>query len=259
MIIEADSPLRNLPLVLNPRQVLLLDGIRYSAEMADIAYSRLFDTLTYVSKNHNSNEFDFRVFPHSFLDAWSVIDSVNRLRTLLVNLTGYKKILKEESKNRTTDGIKNEVVANGNDEIITLKIFFEETKKVQLLRNMVQHLEGRLDHVLSLQKTIWGSLDWVYVDERDEELCHVFKLVAGSITKIKEDYINPTGDIFHSRLDRITLCAHDLDICLTSLLKMVEKSIRNIEEQIQPQFEIHKKGRGDMLSSIDIRFGKHKE
>ncbi|KJS82607.1 MAG: hypothetical protein JM58_14730 [Peptococcaceae bacterium BICA1-8] len=91
MIIGDDSPLRHLPSVLNPRQILLLDGIRYSVDMADIAYTRLFNSLTYVSINHNSKEFDFSIFSHAFLDAWSVIDSVNRMRSLLSNLTGYKR------------------------------------------------------------------------------------------------------------------------------------------------------------------------
>ncbi|KJS82608.1 MAG: hypothetical protein JM58_14735 [Peptococcaceae bacterium BICA1-8] len=117
-------------------------------------------------------------------------------------------------------------------------------------------MDGRIEHILSLQKTIWGSLDWVYFDEKDEELCHVFKMVAGSITKIIEQYINPVGETFYSQLDRVILRAHDLEICLTYLLKIVEKAIRNLEEQMQPQFEPYKEGPRDILSCIDFRSSK---
>jgi hypothetical protein len=41
VVIPEDSPLRRPPLALSRRQVLVLDGIRYAADMADIAYERL--------------------------------------------------------------------------------------------------------------------------------------------------------------------------------------------------------------------------
>lgn len=44
MIINNDSPLRRLP-PLDPKTTLILDGIRYSIEMADAAYSKLHKTI----------------------------------------------------------------------------------------------------------------------------------------------------------------------------------------------------------------------
>ncbi len=45
MMIREDSPLRRLPSGLDLKQTLFLDAIRYSVDMADIAHTRLRETL----------------------------------------------------------------------------------------------------------------------------------------------------------------------------------------------------------------------
>ena len=49
MIVQANSPFRHLPVNLDSRQTLFLDGIRYSIEMIDIAYTRIRQTLYQLS------------------------------------------------------------------------------------------------------------------------------------------------------------------------------------------------------------------
>jgi hypothetical protein len=53
MIIDEGSPFRRLPSELDRRQALFLDGIRYSVEMADLAHTRLRQTLFDIAKEQN--------------------------------------------------------------------------------------------------------------------------------------------------------------------------------------------------------------
>src|ERR1044072_9731297 len=49
VLVPDDSPIRGLPDDFSREQALIFDGIRYAAEMADIAYWRLFDLLEQMS------------------------------------------------------------------------------------------------------------------------------------------------------------------------------------------------------------------
>jgi len=53
------------------------DGVRYAIEMLDRSYSRLISELEAAASNGTTEE-----CPAIFLDAWSVVDSANRLRIL---------------------------------------------------------------------------------------------------------------------------------------------------------------------------------
>lgn len=84
MIISDGSPLRRLPSELDRRQALFLDGIRYSVEMADLAYTRLRQTLFNLAEQRGSGtSLDHWLFVSAVQDAWSLIDSLHRLRGLL--------------------------------------------------------------------------------------------------------------------------------------------------------------------------------
>lgn len=48
MIVSEESRFRRLPPELKPKQRLFFDGIRYSIETADLAYSRLRETLLQI-------------------------------------------------------------------------------------------------------------------------------------------------------------------------------------------------------------------
>jgi hypothetical protein len=48
-MIREDSPLRHPPTALSRRQAIILDGIRYAADMADVAYERLTFNLQRVA------------------------------------------------------------------------------------------------------------------------------------------------------------------------------------------------------------------
>jgi len=86
--------------------------------MADIAYRRLVEELLLkTNKVHSGDE--GKGIPHAFmfLDAWSFIDSVHRLRELLEQMPGIQK-----------------------NESTALKVFLGKTALIEDLRHIAQHL-----------------------------------------------------------------------------------------------------------------------
>ena len=69
------------------QRLLQIAALVDQAEMVDVAYSRLCKNLWEVT---NTEELKASVAP-LFLDAWSIVDSVHRLRELLDQMPGLKK------------------------------------------------------------------------------------------------------------------------------------------------------------------------
>ncbi len=86
-IIGLNSPLRRLPLALERRQVLFIDGIRYSVGMVELAFNRLSETLKAAVLDRSRQRdtttpeglqsFQLEVghqITSALLDAWTVVD-----------------------------------------------------------------------------------------------------------------------------------------------------------------------------------------
>lgn len=136
ILIPEDSPLRRPPSTFSRRQVLVLDGIRYAAEMAHIAYDRLYAHLQSVAASRTEPR--VRDTAIAMLDAWSIVDSAHRLRDLVDSMPGlanstWKRLLRE----RTDD--------------------------IAALRNCVQHQLDEINALCSLGGQLWGYLSWAEV------------------------------------------------------------------------------------------------
>jgi hypothetical protein len=68
----------------------MLEGLRYSIEIIDLAHERLRASAVDANAALDaSRPPERRLFTAAFSDAWSIIDWTNRLRTLLANF-GYR-------------------------------------------------------------------------------------------------------------------------------------------------------------------------
>ena len=136
MLVPEDSPLRKPPSSFSRRQVLILDGIHYAAEIADVAYERLAEKLQTIAAS--SAEPSTRDIAMAMADAWTIVDSVHRFRDLIENMPGlrneqWRRLL----GNRVTDVIE--------------------------LRDCVQHQLGELSSLMTTRGQIWGYLSWAEV------------------------------------------------------------------------------------------------
>lgn len=201
MIIEKDSPFRRLRADLAPQQASFLDGIRISAEMTDVAYNRLSDSLWKVS---NENQL---IIPAAclFLDAWAIIDSVHRLRDLMEQMPGLKK--------------------NGPK----YQLFQRATQSVSDFRNIVQHLRGELNEMANHGWPVWGSIAWIAVLDPESRLVSSCAIIPGRIQSVELDILNPADRTIVRRIDHITLSCKSDQISLTQLFEEVGKIVRFLE------------------------------
>ena len=209
-IIEADSALRRLPSNLAPRHRALLDGIRFSAEMCELAFERLIDSLVKISQERSADGV-LGGFAAPFSDAWTMIDAVNRMRPLTERLPG----------------------ANRGD---VTAAFMAATARVYTLRNAVQHLHGRLDKIAADKLPTWGTITWLSAMGSPPRFrMHV--LVPGAMFQGEHALENPTGLAIRAPLDHVRLRAHGAIVTITDLPLAVRRLISFLEGQITYQFK----------------------
>lgn len=230
MIIESNSPLLRIPPQLNRRQTLFLDGIRFSIEMADLAHSRLRETLYYLAVNC-PNAADHLKFISALQDAWSIVDSVHRLRGLLNHAPGFKQ--KAPGQN----------------------LFMRKTAEIEDLRNVVQHLNEKIDRtVIPQQVPLMGVLSWLAVVDPEQRVSKSCALVAGTMyDKQNHAFVNPAGKKVSLPVDLITLTASGHSACLSKVMEYVAALAAELEEQLESQFTDLPPAGADMVMCAVLR------
>jgi len=201
-----DSPFRKPPGFLTRKQLLVVDGLRYSAEMAHVAYQRLRSTLQEISAGHFTPSSAHAV--EALQDAWSIVDSANRFRDLLGNFPG----LKQDS---------------------WTKVFRERTVDVDELRNCVQHPVGELENLAMGGGQVWGYLSWAELLQ-GKPTGHWFGLCYGSHFAGDQWFIaGPATLPFRVANDRIRLTAYGREVYLWRIVAAMVVAARKVEEQLQ--------------------------
>ncbi len=209
-MIGKDSPFRTLPAELDPRQRLILDGIRYSAEMADLGYDRLRSELLRFAQMTDAGSSPGS-FAAAFSDAWTIVDSTNRLR-LLVRLLPKA------------------------DQAMAIQEFLGRTDVIRRLRDSVQHLHARFEKLVKLREPTWGVITWVTVVRVEPFLGKLHMIVAGSISSGQHALDNPLGCPVRVPIDFVRLSAHRETVLLTETLDSIRSLIAFLEANIAPQF-----------------------
>jgi len=230
MIVNDDSPLRRLP-TLDPRETALVDAIRFAIEMADHAHTRLRNAAHAVSLSQlRKEQFPKNAFAPIFLDAWSIIDSVHRLRVLL-----QSSLLRNRSQVRG---------------------FLGATQSTKTLRDAIQHLDERLEDLAQGNLPTWGALAWMFGNHPTDHRawCHV--MVAGTVRVGQEHlFLKPEGEI-RLPVDRLTLTAHGVEVSLSATMDSVEKLTRFLEDDIRSQTSNLQPVGSDLLLSLEIPWGE---
>ncbi len=180
---------------LKRRQELYLDGLETSLVMTRICYARLRDDTEYFfrqGKRIKSTE-NFQI--QILLDAWSLVDTINRLRILVTQAPGLKK----------------------NSSVM---LFQKDTEGVELLRHFVQHLSGEIPKLENTGWPLLGSLTWVNAspEMQAQKTVSVSLIIPGRLAK-SEGYplVNPIGLQIEPPVDHISLTASTTTIDLSDL------------------------------------------
>jgi len=169
--------------------------------MADVAYTRLLRSLLAISEDGKLPE--GVGFPAVFLDAWSVVDSVHRLRTLVRYAPGLANSPPKEVFSRATDTVED-------------------------LRNAVQHLTGEYVKDSTEHDLPWGRVLWV-AGPKDGGALTLRLMVAGACTMTRHEFVNPCGQRFYPPIDKVSLDAHGLRMDLSETMRAVQSIAKHLE------------------------------
>ncbi len=229
-IIGEQSPLRRLPSRLDGEQLMYLSGIRYAVEMLDLAYERLKISLLWLTETEPP--YDAPTFTSAFQDAWTMVDSGNRLRVLADRMPQVKKKAPQH------------------------QLLIRGLKPLEDLRHAVQHLDTELqkwkEHPDDL--AVWGSLGWVAkptsVAENHMMACVA---VAGAVRRQKGTPIpNPAGRLMTLPVDLVQLTAFGTSVELSDVWTTVETWVGDLESVLTPAFDEEKTLASDMVVKITI-------
>ncbi len=213
MIIGQESVLRRIPAPLARNQALFIEGIRFSIEMADLAYRRLCETLPPLSRMENPvGESPSSV--SAMLDAWSIVDSLHRLRGLLKHMPGIEK------RNR----------------IPPIRAFFDATERITELRNTAQHLDTTIPGVVDDQNwAVLGSLSWGIVDPEKSQI--VFSCFMPGMPLGVRTLISPANrQRWYVPVDAITVERSGVSVCLSDAMRRVESVAGAMEKMLADSF-----------------------
>ena len=118
---------------LNPKQAQFCDGLRFTAEMADMAYQELVIQLLPLSGPGHEDTHVSAVRP--FLFAWSIVDSAHRLRGLVENFPNLAK------KSQSPE----------------FRDLLDKAEAVEKLRNVMQHMDSQIHKSAEAGKAVWES------------------------------------------------------------------------------------------------------
>jgi len=203
--IRADSPLRKPPQPISEQQIVLLDGIRYSADMAGIALDRLWDQLCFIDDINEAVE------PHHIaaaaLDAWSIIDAAHRMTDLIDNLPG---------------------LPNSD----WRRIFRHRMVDALALRDMWQHQVGEAPAIVQQRGQAWGALAWAqHKDQRPTG--HWLLAVAGSDLKGSQwIHAGPVNAIPRVDSRRMRLLHSGHSTYLDRLVRDMFEAIHHLEQDL---------------------------
>lgn len=213
-MISKDSILRKIPVAIEPKQAMFIDGIRNSAEIIDLAYSRLCNTLTHLALEPPSPESLQTTAPSAFLDAWAIVDAVDRFRMLYQLMPGITFVAPEA-------GVK------------TLK---EVMQPFRDLRNVADHLAQRADYVVAKGGAALGVLSWVTGFKVDPPTLWFCTLRPGTIRKPPEFRQEPLTTTVDWPTDRICLVAGEYEGNLSSIRPHIERRVKHLEAQLENAF-----------------------
>jgi hypothetical protein len=205
-LLGEDSPLRHQTAKFSRKQVLILDGLRYSAEMAHIAYQRLSPLLQEVSTAGQAAT--VAASAEALHYAWSIVDCAHRFGNLLTNLPG----LKHEA---------------------WVKLAERRIDDAAALRNCVQHQLGELDGLIAAGGQLLGYLSWVQCAD-GRPTANWFMLTGGSdFAGDQWFFIGPARLPFTVPADRVRLNAFGRQLYLWRVVAALAVATTRLETAVR--------------------------
>lgn len=128
------SPLERLPEGITTKQLLFFDAVAVSMKMIDATYKELQDAIVEDYNSGGDPESDRGAV--MVARAWSLVDTINRLRLLVAAMPGLKQ------------------------SAAPVQSFLRAVAPAEELRHMLQHLNNQIDRIVASGGPVWGVLMW---------------------------------------------------------------------------------------------------
>lgn len=205
MMLLDNSVLCSPPMPISERQVIFLDGIRYSADMASIALNRLWEQLCLIDSLNT--EVKSHHIASASLDAWSIIDAAHRMSDLI----------------RTLPGLPHAPWR---------RLFQDRTSDARDFRNMWQHQNTEAPAVVGERGQAWGAIAWVK-HIGTQPTGDWFVAVAGSsLDASRLTFVGPMNPIEGVSTRRIRLLHMGRQIYLCRLVKYMFEAVSSLEDDL---------------------------
>jgi len=204
----------------------MLDGISISIDMATMSYGRLQNSLLALSRGVAQDQPQPPALGAlAMMDAWMIIDAVNRLRALVEATRGLRR----------------------GPAVVS---FYRSVEDVEILRNAVQHLPGQVAELEKNGRPLWGSLSWSY---REPPTAAIHLLVPGTIAPTEGlPMVNPLAEQVEIPIGLITLTAAEVTVCLSEVLQAVGRFAERLERAAAIAFAALPPDAVDQYVTLDL-------
>ncbi len=224
-MLDQNSPLRKLPHGLPAKQIVFLDALRVSAEIAGQAYDELIAEIRLFGDKSESDRKGNSV--RAVRHAWTFIDAVHRFRVVL----------------QQTPHVKHNHV---------YELFMRRTETVTEMRNKAQHLNHELARIAERGQGAYGTLTWVLGVGEDRvprpmmiNVGTAYGRVVGPVVDFEERL--PIGE-----LRRVRLELADGLLTLSETWEHVHSMVRSLEAPLAEFAEGKGAYGSDQVMSFDF-------
>jgi len=208
---------------------MFFDAVRYSIEMANLAYHRLIAALEEIclERRDTSNATSLLSKISALQEAWSVVDSSFRLRCLIEASPYLKKKLP------------------------LVQSLLKQTQNVGLLRNIVQHLDTEMKTLIELNVPAWGELAWAQVTDGQKMEIISYTFIPGTIFPSRDHHIvNPLGQRFYGPIDLVTLHVGTYSICISDVMRAVLQFASRYNDGLKKGVDEKNVAGGDLMCAV---------
>ena len=189
------------------RKALFHDGIFYSVEIVRRIYQDLVERCLTLGQSQLDNPVNLG--SRAIADAWSIIDSLYRIRRLLEDMPNLKQKSPE------------------------LQLFYRKTDCLKSLRDSIQHLDDHISTYATNKTPAWGRLSWVYpVNEYNYKACMI---APGDVQPDLKLWPSHCGKKMRRPVDFITLTGKE-EACLTEMIDALEKLVPWLNTMLEQNF-----------------------
>lgn len=229
LLLSTDSALRHLPVGISRKQALFLDGIRFTAQTAVLAYDRLARSLTEIGlqRRQDPGAIDEHLVVTAIADAWLIVDVVHRLRSMLQQMPGWK------------------TKAAG------ARLFERRTQDVETLRHFMQHINNEVGRLLVSGVPLLGFIQWVALVAPDGKAC-AYMLVPGTVGTFEQDIVIKKKEPLRGPVGQIRLVATNTVLWLEPIIDEVRDLAIFIEQGLLQYDQDGLTRQADLVVEIDL-------